>query len=197
VLWSDVRDGWAKRLESKQHPFPALQDAIDDVFNSRIGDVSGRGKLAADMREIWMMQPRFEKRTGSTPFSLVEQPRFRAGFDFMRLRSDIGEVDVVLADWWQEFSQASDAVREDLVAQLREEQHKGQRRVRTPRPADRPAEVSLDSAGTAFQPTEERQAGEAGEPGASSAPKKRRRRRRKPSGEGGARPAAESAEPQD
>ena len=50
-----------------QPPFPALQDAIDDVFNSRIGDVSGRGKLAADMREIWMMQPRFDKRTGSTP----------------------------------------------------------------------------------------------------------------------------------
>ncbi len=52
---------------TKQHPFPALQDAIDDVFDARIGDVSGRGKLAADMREIWMMQPRFEKRTGSTP----------------------------------------------------------------------------------------------------------------------------------
>jgi poly(A) polymerase len=45
------------------------------------------------MREIWVMQPRFEKRTGSTPFSMVAQPRFRAGFDFMRLRADIGEVE--------------------------------------------------------------------------------------------------------
>jgi poly(A) polymerase len=58
------------------------------------------------MREIWMMQPRFDKRVGSTPFSLVDQPRFRAGFDFMRLRADVGEVDEVLADWWQEFSDA-------------------------------------------------------------------------------------------
>jgi poly(A) polymerase len=90
VLWPDVRDGWAQRLAHKQHPFPALQDAIDDVFNAKIGDVSGRGKLGADMREIWMMQPRFEKRSGNTPFSLVEQPRFRAGFDFMRLRADAG-----------------------------------------------------------------------------------------------------------
>src|SRR3989442_5984132 len=40
------------------------------LFRSqRIGDVSGRGKLAADMREIWVMQPRFDKRTGATPFS--------------------------------------------------------------------------------------------------------------------------------
>ena len=137
VLWADVRDGWAQRLERKQNPFPALQDAIDDVFNARIGDVSGRGKLAADMREIWLMQPRFERRTPSGVQSLIDQPRFRAVFDFMRLRADIGEVDVVLADWWQEFSLASDAVREDLVLQAREESGKGQRRVRVAKPPAR------------------------------------------------------------
>jgi poly(A) polymerase len=92
------------------------------VFNLRIGDVSGRGKLAADMREIWMMQPRFDKRVGATPFSLVEHLRFRAGFDFLRLRADVGEVDITLADWWQEFSMADMGVREDLVQQLRLEQ---------------------------------------------------------------------------
>jgi poly(A) polymerase len=184
VLWPEVRDGWAQRLARNEHPFPSLQDAIDDVFNARIGDVSGRGKLGADMREIWMMQPRFEKRTGNTPFSLVEQPRFRAGFDFMRLRADAGEVDVVLADWWQEFSQATDQVREDLVEQLREEQQKHARRVRTvrpPRPPKPPAEEgdALDAA-----PPPPRDAG--GEEGAADAPRKRRRRRRKPSAPGAA-----------
>jgi poly(A) polymerase len=196
VLWSDVRDGWARRLEARQHPFPALQDAIDDVFNARIGDVSGRGKLAADMREIWMMQPRFEKRTGNTPFGLVDQPRFRAAFDFMRLRADVGEVDVVLADWWQEFSQASDAVREDLVAQLRDEQHKGQRRVRTARPAVAHDEALPGQAGDARRVADAGATGaDAG--GSSDAPKKRRRRRRKPSGEGGGHSVADSGGSQD
>jgi poly(A) polymerase len=181
VLWSDVRDGWSRRLAQKMHPFPALQEAIDDVFDARIGDVSGRGKLGADMREIWMMQPRFEKRTGNTPFTMVEQPRFRAGFDFMRLRADIGEVDVVLADWWQEFSQASDAVREDLVAQLREEQHRGARRVRAARPPKPPLpEGGASVIEPAPQPAAE------GEGEAAPAARKRRRRRRKPAGQGGA-----------
>jgi 2-amino-4-hydroxy-6-hydroxymethyldihydropteridine diphosphokinase len=40
------------------------------------------------MREIWVMQPRFEKRVGSGPFGMVDQLRFRAGFDFLRLRAD-------------------------------------------------------------------------------------------------------------
>jgi poly(A) polymerase len=196
VLWADVRDGWADRLARKHHPFPALQDAIDEVFNSRIGDVSGRGKLAADMREIWMMQPRFDKRTGNTPFSLVDQPRFRAAFDFMRLRADVGEVDVVLADWWQEFSQASDAVREDLVAQLREEQHKGQRRVvRAPRPMDKVAQPVLAAAPETPTDGDNELENDAGI--SSDAPRKRRRRRRKPSGEGGERQPLPAPGPQE
>ncbi len=165
TLWADVRDGWAQRVAQRQHSHPALQDAIDEVFNARIGDVSGRGKLAADMREIWMMQPRFEKRVGSTPFGLVEQPRFRAAFDFMRLRADAGEIDVVLSDWWQEFSSADDNLRQDMVDQVREEQ---QHRPRAPRVHKTPVvpavAVSVPDAGAPAD--------------AVDAPKKRRRRRR-------------------
>ena len=176
VLWSDVSAGWAQRSADRQHAVPALQDAIDDVFNARIGDVSGRGKLAADMREIWMMQPRFEKRTGNTPFSLSEQPRFRAGFDFMRLRAEVGEVDVVLADWWQEFSVASDAIRSDLIEQLRGEQQKGQRRARAPRPAG-------DSAGGETRPVRRDAGDEQDEP--RRTPDDRPGQQRAPAGESG------------
>lgn len=188
VLWSDVREGWQDRTARRMHPFPALQEAIDEVFDARIGDISGRGKLGADMREIWMMQPRFEKRSGNTPFTLVEQPRFRAAFDFMRLRADVGEVDVMLADWWQEFSQASDTLREDLVAALRDEQRKQPPRVRRVKP---------QGEGEPAAPAQERAprapAGEApeGDGAAGDAPRKRRRRRRKPAGQGGGEGHAE------
>ena len=114
VLWADVREGWQARM-ADMPVFPALQEAMEEVFNARIGDVSGRGKLAGDMREIWSMQPRFEKRSGSAPFGLVEQARFRAGFDFMCLRAEVGEVDVELADWWEDFSLADDDSRVALL----------------------------------------------------------------------------------
>jgi poly(A) polymerase len=186
-----VRDGWTARVAHGEHPFPALQGAIDEVFDARIGDISGRGKLGADMREIWMMQPRFEKRSGHTPFSLVEQPRFRAGFDFMRLRADVGEVDVTLADWWQEFSQASDAVREDLVAQLREEQLRQRRGTRTPRkPPAVGASAEAPPRQRASRPAEPVGEEAAAADGAADAPRKRRRRRRKPGAGAGAASAA-------
>ena len=187
----DVREAWGQRLARKEHPFPALQDAIDEVFDARIGDVSGRGKLAADMREIWMMQPRFEKRIGSTPFGLVEQPRFRAGFDFLRLRADIEEVDVGLADWWQEFSMASDDVRQDMVDQVRAEQQQQRKQApKGPRVAKQPREPrATDAAPSGLAEDAPQGAADNG----GDAPRKRKRRRRSNAsrGAGSAGPAAE------
>lgn len=198
VLWADVRDGWAQRIEGRhgqrpQPPFPALQDAIDDVFNARIGDVSGRGKLAGDMREIWMMQPRFDKRTGSTPYSLVEQARFRAAFDFMRLRADVGEVSEAIAEWWQEFSTADDVRRQDLLEQVRDEQ-KTRQRVRTrdpvaPKPRSEPAARQRQADAEPRQGDAEEEgeveAGAVPPDGEATAPRKRRRRRKPRTGGGG------------
>ena len=115
MLWHDVLDRWQKLKGAGEPSFPALQQAVDAVFDARIGDISGRGKLAADMREIWLMQPRFERRVGNTVYTLVEQPRFRAGFDFLRLRGDAGEVDAELATWWEDFSLADEAGRAHLM----------------------------------------------------------------------------------
>ncbi len=182
VLWSDVREGWNKRMEarSRQPAFPALQEAIDDVFNARIGDVSGGGRLAGDMREIWMMQPRFEKRVGNSAFALADQPRFRAAFDFMRLRADAGEVEEVLADWWQEFSLADDNLRQDMVDQVREEQSQRMRPARftrAPTPVDLVPSEQVVVPGVSL-PAVPLQDAPPDLSAAADAPRKRRRRRR-------------------
>ena len=186
VLWADVRDGWAARQAQGQHALPALQDAVDDVFNARIGDVSGRGKLGADMRDIWMMQPRFDKRTGSTPFSMVDQPRFRAGFDFLRLRANGGEVPEELGTWWETFSTADNAERELLIRQVRDSQPGRQRNA--PRVHLRAPQAQV-SGNVHMEGNEPVQPVDVlpGDAFAGDAPaKKRRRRRRKPSDGGGA-----------
>ena len=183
VLWSDVRSGWDRRLKRNEPPMPALQDAIDEAFNSKIGDVSGRGKLGIDMREIWTMQPRFEKRVGNAPYSLLEQPRFRAGFDFLRLRGQIGEIDPALGEWWEKFSTAYDDERHDMIEAIRETQQKKPQAPRTrvkradaegARPFDTASAPSSGSRPSEVDglelPLEE----------GDAAPTKKRRRRRKP-----------------
>ena len=173
MLWHDVLDRWQKHKAAGAAAFPALQDAIDAVFDARIGDISGRGKLAADMREIWMMQPRLERRTGNAPLTLVEQPRFRAGLDFLRLRGESAEVEPELARWWEEFWTAGDEHRHEMLAAARERD--GVRRAPAPR-ASAPARAAAPPGGSVESPAESPD-----ESGVAPA-KKRRRRRRKPAG---------------
>ncbi len=174
MLWHDVLDGWQKLKAKGESSFPALQQAIDTVFDARIGDISGRGKLGADMREIWQMQPRFERRQGNATMALLEQPRFRAGFDFLRLRGDAGEIDAELANWWEDFSLADDEGRRKLLESVRPTGAARRVRSSTPKVAEAGAEVTTTDSG----------AGEAGEPSESDPVRKRRRRRRKPAAAG-------------
>ncbi|MBC7663898.1 MAG: polynucleotide adenylyltransferase PcnB [Caulobacter sp.] len=134
VFWHEVSARWQTLRGQGEPSMSALQAAVDATFDARIGDISGRGKLAADMREIWQMQPRFDKRTGSSPAAMLEQPRFRAAFDFMRLRADAGEVDAELVTWWEDYSLGNDERRGELMETARKLM---QSRPREPRPAPR------------------------------------------------------------
>ncbi|WP_077035693.1 polynucleotide adenylyltransferase PcnB [Pelomonas sp. KK5] len=174
MLWREVLDRWTRIREGGEPTVPALSMAIDEVFDKRIGDISGRGKLATDMREIWMMQPRFERRSGSGVYTLVEQPRYRAGFDFLRLRADAGEIDGALADWWEDFALGSEDDRAALVEEAREKDKK----TRGPKVHQVPRKPQAPKAEQQGDDTAEASV----EGDGASAPAKKRRRRRKPAG---------------
>jgi poly(A) polymerase len=174
LLWHEVLAGWNARRAAGEHAVPALQQAIDAVFDARIGDISGRGKLAADMREVWMMQPRFERRQANTARALIAQPRFRAGYDFLRLRADALEVPAELAEWWEDFSLGDDDEREALLDAVRETQRQASRRG-AGRTAAAPAAAATPDAAVADDAAPADQAAPADE----AAPARRRRRRRR------------------
>ncbi|MCC9595826.1 MULTISPECIES: polynucleotide adenylyltransferase PcnB [unclassified Rubrivivax] len=180
MLWHDVLDRWAAIQAGGEAPFAALQQAVDAVFDARIGDISGRGKLAADMREIWLMQPRFERRTPAAARSLVAQARFRAGYDFLRLRADVGEIEPALAEWWEDFHLGDDDEREAMLAELKPASKRVHRV---------PAGSTVAAAAAATPAPSE--AAEDDAPADAAPAKKRRRRRRRPAG--GSAPAAPAA----
>ncbi|OWQ88752.1 poly(A) polymerase [Roseateles aquatilis] len=198
MLWGDVQQRWKRLIDGGEGPVPALQQAIDLVFDARVGDISGRGKLAADMREIWMMQPRFERRTGSGPHRLIEQPRYRAGFDFLALRAEAGEIDPALADWWEDFALGDEDERRALLDQARETQRQGGARSRPKPGGGRVHSVPRGAVGAAVSGESaaavplDLDVGDAAEgadadgEGAGANPAKKRRRRRKPKAAGGA-----------
>jgi len=140
-----------------------------------------------------MMQPRFERRQANTAFAMIEQPRFRAGFDFLRLRADVGEAPTELAEWWEDFSMGSDEEREALLAAVRESQRGAARKPATPKPARKAAPAATDATAEAADEGEvdESHDGDDADEATTAPARKRRRRRRKPAGGGGQGGAAD------
>jgi poly(A) polymerase len=116
LLWHQVVEKWNAYQASGEFPIPALHLAADDVLNRQTDALAIQRKIASDMRDIWAMQPRFDKRIGKTPYKLLEHPRMRAGYDFLLLRCESGEIDEEIGDWWTDFIEGDGEERERLLA---------------------------------------------------------------------------------
>jgi poly(A) polymerase len=116
LLWHEVLKRWKELQAGGAHRIPALDAAIDEVLGRQTEKLAIQRRYVADMRDIWMMQPRFERRTGRAPFSLLGHLRLRAGYDFLALRAAAEEAPPELASWWHEFMHADEQGRAGLLA---------------------------------------------------------------------------------
>ncbi|HEX7646725.1 MAG TPA: polynucleotide adenylyltransferase PcnB [Noviherbaspirillum sp.] len=115
LLWHQVLEKWNAYQAAGEYPIPALHLAADDVLNTQTEKLALQRKIASDMRDIWAMQPRFDRRVGKSPYKLLEHLRLRAGYDFLLLRCASGEIDREIGDWWTEFINGDGATRQELL----------------------------------------------------------------------------------
>jgi poly(A) polymerase len=121
LLWPDLLKNWKANLAKGMANIPALQDAMDETIATQSSGMTIQRRFESDMREIWSMQPRFERRVGRYPYRLIEMPRFRAGYDFMLLRCATGEQNPALGQWWTDFIATDPAGQEALMASAKTE----------------------------------------------------------------------------
>jgi poly(A) polymerase len=145
LLWHEVLAAWDARKARGEVPIPALYEAMDEVLNVQGEKLAITRRIAGDIKDIWALQPRFEKRSGKSPYRLIELPRFRAGYDFLALRAESGEIDMEIADWWNDFQNADHPGREALLVPDSGPK-KRRRRVRSKKPAGEGDPASSDMA---------------------------------------------------
>jgi poly(A) polymerase len=115
LLWNEVQNQWEALKAGGERPIPALYQAMDDVLDAQAEKLAITRRVAGDIKDIWALQPRFELRSGKRPYGLLEQPRFKAGLDFLLMRAESGEVDAALGQWWQDFLDADGAARAAML----------------------------------------------------------------------------------
>ena len=117
LFWPSVHTLWQARQAQGEPLYPALFGAMETVLDAQRKTLPIPHRFDGTMKEIWGLQPRFEQRNGQRPFRLLENPRFRAGYDFLLLRSASGDVTPELGVWWQTFQDADSDTRTSLLVQ--------------------------------------------------------------------------------
>jgi len=115
LLWHEVLAAWKTAETDGMKPIPALHKAMDHVVAAQVEKLAIPRRFTTDMKEIWGLQPRLLTRSGSRPYRLLEHPRFRAGWDFLQLRCDSGEVDAEVYQWWDRFKDAGEEERSRML----------------------------------------------------------------------------------
>ena len=132
LLWHEVLARWEQIKAKGESSLPALHQAMDEVIDQQCERTALTRRIASDIKEILALQPRFEARSGRRPFALLTQPRFKAGYDFLLLRAEAGEVEQELADWWGTFMHADEDERADMLLAAPKDAPKKRRRRRKP-----------------------------------------------------------------
>lgn len=145
LLWKLVDKRWSARIDQGEPRIQALMDAADSVMEEQTRKLAIQRRFQSDMREIWFMQPRFERATAKTVWRMLDQPRFRASVDFLQLRAEAREIDSVHAQWWMDLANADDGTRADMIETYQRQARntpdgvrRKRRRTRRPKPEATP-----------------------------------------------------------
>ena len=115
LLWSAVLRELNERQAGPSPDLALLMQACDTVLRTQQSRVAIPRRFAIPMRELLMLQPRFNRRSGVKSLSLLQHPRFRAAFDFLLLRAQVGVADPELATWWTDIQVLPQEERVALV----------------------------------------------------------------------------------
>tara|TARA_A100001015_G_C15019540_1_gene727294 strand:+ start:593 stop:1945 length:1353 start_codon:yes stop_codon:yes gene_type:complete len=103
LLWHKLLKSWTHHKSKGLREIPALQVAADKISEENFITFPIQKRHLSDMKEIWRLQPRFDRTRGKAPYRLVKNNKFRIAFNFLKLRESVGMIDSDILIWWKNF----------------------------------------------------------------------------------------------
>jgi len=171
LLYGPIAHAIESLPPQRWHELAAIVEACDRTLRAASTRVTIPRRVALGVREMYGLQPRLEQPRGKRALRLLEQPRFRAAFDLLALRAQLGLAPADIAAWWTRLQEVSPEQRVQMLDAL-------------PRARGAGRSGNVASAATAAASPTELEAPEAGVAADSGARRTRRRRRRRRGGPG-------------
>ena len=134
LLWRPFCKRLALKTEGSKPLNESIWEAGDEVFAEQCRRVAVPRRVSSPATEIWHMQGNLERRRPRSVEPLLASKRFRAAYDFLGLRTGVGELPREIFDWWSDIQSADPEKRQEMIRQLGDG---GQRKRRRRRPRKR------------------------------------------------------------
>jgi poly(A) polymerase len=122
LLYGPFAEIIEKQPQEKWHDIGTIVDTVDRAARQAQGRISIPKRFSLGVREMFAAQPRLEQPRGRRALRMLEQPRFRAGFDLLLLRAEMGLASRELADWWTKVQEVSQTDRDHMADALAPQQ---------------------------------------------------------------------------
>ncbi|EPJ78212.1 MULTISPECIES: polynucleotide adenylyltransferase PcnB [Pseudomonas] len=118
LLWPALPAKVLRLQERGMPPIPAMNEAAQELIIEQCQRIAIPKRFTMPIREIWDMQERLPRRSGKRADMLLDNPRFRAGYDFLLLRESAGEETDGLGEWWTDYQECNDSERREMIRDL-------------------------------------------------------------------------------
>lgn len=142
LLWYPLQSQIEQlRSQTQLTPQDAFFNALGEIMSEQQRSIAIPKRFQAVMKDIWILQDKLTKRAGKQAYKAFEHVKFRAGYDFLLLRSEIesSETDQQLSElvkWWTDFQQNNFETQQLMVksvAKVGAAQRRSPRKRRKPR----------------------------------------------------------------
>ena len=107
------------------HEPGAILDAVDAAVRGLLPRIAIPRRFSLGIRDMFAMQPRLEAPRGRRALRLLENPRFRAAYDLMKLRAEFGLANAQTAAWWTRLQEVSPEERGRMADATAQRSHGG------------------------------------------------------------------------
>lgn len=122
ILWPVLQYEMQSSKYKKNKFFMQLHRVMDDVLEKQMEIIKFPKRFQVVIHSIWVLQFYLQKRRPKRIYHVFNHRYFRAAFDFLSLRVEAGERLVAERDWWQQFQDADETIRQEMIETLRKQQ---------------------------------------------------------------------------
>lgn len=115
LLWPLTYRHFEERIARGESQIQAMIEAGRYVLDRQCEKLAIQKRFVEDILTIWILQIKLLRRGTKSAMGLLNIPKFRAGYDFMLLRSQLEYVDPAIVQWWTKFQEVDEETRLSMI----------------------------------------------------------------------------------